>query len=62
MAPGKLGQALMSCRTGINVTVPPEESLPSVFCGKSGMMIKLPKGSLNAVKVRGELHLCSSEF
>ncbi|XP_058886471.1 uncharacterized protein LOC117407000 [Acipenser ruthenus] len=52
MAPGKLGQALMSCRTGINVTVPPEESLPSVFCAKSGMMIKLPKGSLNAVKVR----------
>ncbi|XP_058875675.1 uncharacterized protein LOC131728709, partial [Acipenser ruthenus] len=52
MAPGKLGQALVSCRTGINVTVPPEESLPSVFCGKSGMMIKLPKGSLNAVKVR----------
>ncbi|XP_058886474.1 uncharacterized protein LOC117405633 isoform X1 [Acipenser ruthenus] len=52
MAPGKLEQAVMSCRTGINVTVPPEESLPSVFCGKSGMMIKLPKGSLNAVKVR----------
>ncbi|XP_058885593.1 uncharacterized protein LOC117407195 isoform X4 [Acipenser ruthenus] len=52
MAPGKLGQAVMSCKTGINVTVPPEESLPSVFCGKSGMMIKLPKGSLNAVKVR----------
>ncbi|XP_058886470.1 uncharacterized protein LOC131737979 isoform X2 [Acipenser ruthenus] len=52
MAPGKLGQALMSCRTGINVTVPTEESLPSVFCAKSGMMIKLPKGSLNAVKVR----------
>ncbi|KAK1168150.1 hypothetical protein AOXY_G11032 [Acipenser oxyrinchus oxyrinchus] len=52
VAPGKLGQALMSCRTGINVTVPPEESLPSVFCGKSGMIITLPKGSLSEVKVR----------
>ncbi|XP_058886449.1 uncharacterized protein LOC117406250 isoform X2 [Acipenser ruthenus] len=52
VAPGKLGQALMSCRTGINVTVPPEASLPSVFCGKSGMIITLPKGSLNEVKVR----------
>ncbi|XP_058884543.1 uncharacterized protein LOC117406275 [Acipenser ruthenus] len=51
MAPGKLGQALMSCRTGINVTVPPEASLPSVFCAKSGMIIKLPKGRLDAVKV-----------
>ncbi|KAK1169515.1 hypothetical protein AOXY_G8315 [Acipenser oxyrinchus oxyrinchus] len=52
VAPGKLGQALMSCRTGINVTVPPEESLPSVFCGNSGMIITLPKGSLSEVKVR----------
>ncbi|XP_058884544.1 uncharacterized protein LOC117972885 [Acipenser ruthenus] len=51
MAPGKLGQAVMSCRTGINVTVPPEASLPSVFCAKSGMIIKLPKGRLDAVKV-----------
>ncbi|XP_041100046.1 uncharacterized protein LOC121312097 [Polyodon spathula] len=52
IAPGKLGQTLMSCRTGVNVAVPPEESLPSVFCAKSGMIIRLPKGSLNAVKVR----------
>ncbi|KAK1145042.1 hypothetical protein AOXY_G36298 [Acipenser oxyrinchus oxyrinchus] len=52
VAPGKLEQALMSCRTGINVTVPPEASLPSIFCAKSGMIIKLPKGRLDAVKVR----------